>query len=257
MLAHFLTTGVFAYLVIFCRVGSGIMMMVGTGETLLPARVRLIFALAFAALLLPVLQPVFPPLPSSPSALALLVIKEILIGLYLGLTTRVIIAAAHTAGTIIATQTGLASAMLLDFTQTTQSTVITNLLSLMAVVLFFLTDLHHVALRGLAASYSVFAPGSFPALADLAQQFSLLVTRSFNIAAHLAAPHIVIGLITYLGAGVLARLMPTMQIFFVLMAPQILLGIFILMVILPSMMLWLMTQMEDGIITALPYAAVY
>lgn len=245
MLEQFLVPELFAYLLLFSRIGAGIMLLPGFGEVYVPARIRLLLALAFSALLMPVLGDRLPPLPAQPLEVLVLVAGEVLVGLFLGALARMLISAVHTAGTVIATQSGLASAMMLDISQTTQSTALTNLLTITALTVLFAADLHHLLLTALAQSYDLFIPGAALPVGDLADYGARSLSRVFTVAIQLAAPHIVVGTILYLAAGVLSRLMPAMQIFFILMAPQILVSFFILAVCLSGMMLWYMTYLEQ------------
>jgi flagellar biosynthetic protein FliR len=174
-----------------------------------------------------------------------LVGAEILTGIFFGALTRILISAAHTAGTILAQQSGLAAAQILDITQTGQSTVMTNLISVTAATLLFATDLHHVMLRAVVDSYALFPVGLFPPVADFSQYAMRLVGNTFAVAIQLSAPFIVVGLILYLTAGVMARLMPAMQIFFILLPPQMMLSFFVLMVCIGPIMLWYMHYIED------------
>jgi len=84
----------------------------------------------------------------------------------------------------------------------------------------------------------LFLPGQMPLMGDIAQHATQTVSGIFQMAMQMAAPNIAVGLMLYLGAGILARLMPNMQIFFILMAPQLLISFFILMVSFSAIMLW-------------------
>lgn len=235
----------FAFLLLMCRLGSFIMVLPGIGEAYVYPRIRLIFALGLSAMLYPLLSPLLPAAPTSVPALFALITAEIITGIFMGFLVRILLSAMHTAGTIIATQSTLASAMMMDVTQTSQTTVITNLLSILAVTIMFTANLDHVLYMGLKNSYVAFPPGEFLPAGDMAQVVMRTVTNIFAVAMQLSAPHIVMGLIGYLAAGLLARLMPSMQVFFVLMAPQIWFSFFILMVVLNGMMLWYLNYLED------------
>ena len=89
---------VFSTFLIFCRIGAAIMFVPAIGETSIPARIRLIFAVLFSLILLPIYQDIIPPLPKSVSGLALLIGSEVTIGLVIGLIMKVILSALHTFG---------------------------------------------------------------------------------------------------------------------------------------------------------------
>lgn len=236
MLQQFLTENIFAFLLIFTRIGAGMMVMPGIGESYIPARIRLLFALWISVLLVPMFQEYFADPPSSPLALTVLIVAEVLIGLSLGWVARYIIAAIHVAGMIISYQASLSLATLFDAGSNAQTTVIGNFMNISAIALFFMLGLHHLMIKGLVDSYTLFPPGVFPPVEDFANQAARMVSQIFKIGAQLAAPHIVLSLVLYLGAGIMARLMPNMQVFFVIMPLQIGAALFLLMAIWTDMM---------------------
>jgi flagellar biosynthetic protein FliR len=246
MLAQFLVSELFAFLLIFTRIGAGVMLMPGVGEYYVPMRVRLMFALSLSFLLTPALGGLLPPPPDAPFRLAAFIAGEALIGILLGAVARIMISAAHTAGTLVATQSGLAAAMMLDMSQAGQSTVVTNLFTFTSVVLIFALDLHHGLLRALADSYSLFSPGVMPPLADFSEHAAKSLGKAFSVALQLSAPFIAVGIILNLAGGILARLMPTIQIFFLLMPVQIMLTFFVLMATVSGIFLWYMEYIEEG-----------
>jgi flagellar biosynthesis protein FliR len=238
MLSQFLMTEVFAFLLIFCRLGAAIMMLPGFGEAYVSPRVRLMLALMFSLILVPMIH-TLPAIPTTIFGLVTLIVGEIAIGLFMGGLSRLLISAMHMAGMIIAFQSGLASVLVQDVTQTqSQASALGNFLSVSALIVLFSLDLHHLMLRGLANSYTLFLPGQFPIIGDFAEHASQMLNRAFIMAMQLAAPHLVIGIILNLGAGILARLIPNIHIFFILLAPQIVLSFFVLMISFSTIMLW-------------------
>ncbi len=251
LLEQYLVSELFAFLLIFCRIGAGLMIMPGIGESYVSPRIRLLVALSISLLLLPTFGHLIPEVPGSPLTMFLLLLAEILVGLFFGFTSRLLISTLHVAGTIIAYQSSLALAAFFDATQNAQSTVIGNFLTISAVVLFFGLDIHHLMILGLADSYSLFTPGTYPPPQDMALFLSRTLSQIFAVALQLSAPHIVFALVFYLGSGVLARVMPNMQVFFVLMPTQIIIGFFILMALLQSIMLNYATFVEESLIAFL------
>ena len=223
------------------------MLLPGFGETYVPARVRLLFAAMFALVLAPVI-PAMPPIPSDIFTLFSILSAEILVGLFLGGLSRMLIGAIHMTGMIIAYQSSLSSAVTQDLASHAQGTTMGNLLSVTALVLIFATNLHHLMLRGLADSYSLFSAGQFPLTEDFANHAVQTMSSSFQMAMQLSAPHLVVGLLIYLGAGIISRLMPNIQIFFMLAAPQLLISFFILMVCSSAIMLWYMDYIRQTLI---------
>lgn len=247
MLSHFVTAQLFIFLLVFCRLGSAIMLLPGFGEAYVLPRIRLLLAAMFSLVVAPALQNL-PPIPDSVFGLATLLIAEIMVGLLIGFICKILISTIQTASSIIAYQSGLASAMTQDITAAqSQGTSLGNLIGITALVLLFATDLHHLILRGLVDSYSLFIPGQFPMTEDIANMGAKTLSNSFRMALQIAGAHLVVGLMLYLAAGIISRLMPNIQIFFIMTAPQLLISFFILMIAFSSMMMWYMDYFKDTI----------
>lgn len=235
----------FAYILLFSRIGAILMLMPALGEDMIPARMRLSFALAFTLVVYPLLSPNLPPLPDNLMNIVGLVFHEMAIGIILGAIARITVMATQVAGAIIAFQTGLSSAMAADPTQVgVQGAVFGSFLSFLGMVLIFATDLHHMALAATFDSYMVF-PIDAPLMFDDAAQLAIrTVAGAFSIGIQMSAPFIVFGLVFNLGAGILARLMPAMQVYFVLMPANIMIGLTLFALLLTMMMGWYLSAFE-------------
>jgi len=233
----------FAVLMVFARVGAALMFLPGFGEASVAPRVRLMIALALSIVLTPLLGARLPALPDSPALLAAYVAEEVGAGAFLGLVARTAISALSTAGTIIAYQANLANAFTNDPTTAQQAALPASVLTTIGVVLVFVTNFHHVLLTALVGSYDVIVPGAPLPTADMAQSFTRVVAESFGIGLALAAPLVVVGVVVSLGMGLLARLMPQVQIFFIAAPAQTLLGFAVLAVTLPVLLVWFMGQL--------------
>ena len=126
----------------------------------------------------------------------------------------IIMSALQVAGFLIASQIGLSYAQTIDPTQNTQGAVVGNFMTLLGVVAIFATDMHHLAIGAIAGSYRLLPPGGHLPTCDMAQLVIQLVSGSFALGFQLAAPFLVFGFAVYAGLGLLARLMPQLQIFF-------------------------------------------
>lgn len=247
LLDYFLITQIMAFFMIFVRIGSALMLMPGFGEVYVSPRIRLLFALVFSLMLTPMLEPRMPILPTNGFELGVLVAGEVLVGTFLGLIVRVMLSAVHVAGTIIAMQSSLAVAAIFDPSSGGQAPVVSNILTLMAITLFFTLNLHHLMLAALMQSYDVFPPAAFPSVSDMNLLHVRLMADSFTLGVMLAGPHIIFSLLFYLAGGLANRLMPSFQVFFVLMPVQILLALFLLIATLPILIDIFMGFMENQI----------
>lgn len=224
------------FLLVFARIGTMVMLMPGLGEVNVPVRIRLGMALALTAVILPLHRGAYQVDLQNLAPLLVLLMHEIVIGLVLGAVARVTISALALAGSIVAQQLGLGFVTAIDPTQGQQGVLIGNFLTILGVTLLFATDLHHLVIAALANSYTVFRPGELISSGDVASLATSTFATAFKIGVQLAAPFLVFGLIFNVGLGVLARLMPQMQVYFVAAPLSILLGFMILVAVIATMM---------------------
>ncbi|MEC9347257.1 MAG: flagellar biosynthetic protein FliR [Pseudomonadota bacterium] len=245
LLADILPATVFTFLVIFARVGAMLMAMPGFGETFVSQRIRLVMALAIAAVIMPVVGAGVPDMPAQPVQLLPLIAGETLIGIFIGGLLRLLVTALHVAGVVISFQSSLGFAQFFDPAQGTQGALVGSFLTIMGLTLIFVTDLHHVLLRAVVDSYTLFPIARLPAAADFARTATEWVGASFLIGTQISAPFIAYALVLYIGMGLVNRLMPQMQVFFIVMPLQILLALVFLTVTLGALAVWFLDHFEE------------
>lgn len=224
-LPDFLAGQAFAFMLLFSRAGAALMAAPGWGEADLPATVRLAFALAFTLLLLPVVAAGFPAAPGSPGPAMVMLAAETGIGVFLGMTARLIALALPVAGQLAALSLGISNAIVFDPALAGQGGVLSRLFGLLAAVLIFATDLWQLPLGAIAGSYAVFPAGGALPAGDLAQAVTGAVGAGFALAVQLAAPFVLAALVFNAALGLLARLVPSLQVFFVALPIQVLGGL--------------------------------
>jgi len=222
------------------------MLLPGFGEAYVSTRIRLIFALVLTLVMLPLVRDAYGTVPAKLGAVMVAMVSEIAIGVFLGLSARLLTAVIHVAGTVIAFQSGLAFAQNLDPTQGTQGAIVGTFLALLATTLIFSLDLHYLLLAALRDSYDLFVPGQILPFGDFGEMAVHIVSGAFRVGVQLAAPFLVFGLVFYMGLGVLSRLMPQLQVFFLAMPANILFGFLLLALLLSSMMLWYLDFFENS-----------
>lgn len=251
MLIQFANDTVYHFMLIFTRLGAALMFMPGIGEIYVTPRFRLIAALILSAVTLPFLSKLLPANPGSMAGLVLLLLAEATTGILIGMIGRTLQSILHMAGMIIAFQSSLATALLFDATQGSQGSMIGNFMTLVGITLLFTTDLHHLMLAGVIESYTLFAPGKFLPVEDMAEFTARTLSDGFLVAFKMASPLVVIGLCLYLVAGIASRLMPTMQVFFVIIPAQILISFFILLITFSTAMMWYLDFFQETMSTFL------
>jgi flagellar biosynthesis protein FliR len=225
-----------AFMLAFARIGAMVMLLPGLGESNIPVRIKLGIALLLTLIILPLHRDAYHIDMNTLTPLVVLMIHEILIGIVLGATARVTLGALQVAGSVIAQQMGLGFVTAVDPTQGQQGLLIGNFLTLLGLTLLFATDSHYLVIAALNESYKVFSPGEMLPTGDVAALATRAFTAAFRIGMQLSAPFLVFGLVFNIGLGVLARLMPQMQVYFVGVPLSILAGFLIFSLVLVAMM---------------------
>lgn len=251
MLRELITLNLFAFVLIFARVGTALMLLPGFSGSVISERIRLAFALAVSFVLMPVLASVLPGVPATVPGMFLLLGGEIIIGSFFGLIGRAVVAALQTAGTVIAYISSMANALVQDPVTDQQSATISGFLSNLGVMMLFASDTHHLMLRAVVDSYALFVPGQNLPWGDFADLMAHRVSDSFGLGVQMATPLFLTAFTYYIGLGLLGRLMPTLQVFFIGLPVQILIQISVLMLTLTGMMLVFLRFAEDNFINFL------
>jgi len=224
------------FILVFARIGAMVMLLPGLGETNIPVRVKLAIALLLTLIILPLHRNAYHVDMNSMASLMVLMLHEIVIGIVLGATARVTLSALQVAGSVIAQQLGLGFVTAVDPTQGQQGLLIGNFLTILGVTLLFATDSHHLVISALNESYRIFSPGELLPSGDVAALATRAFAAAFKIGMQLSAPFLVFGLVFNIGLGVLARLMPQMQVYFVGVPLAIMIGFMIFALVITAMM---------------------
>ena len=209
----------------------------GFSAAYVPMRMRLLMALALSILVTPALAGALPAMPATPAGLAVLLVGESAVGLFLGSVARIVFAALQTAGTFTAYLSSFASALVQDPVADQQSSTIAGFFTALGLVLIFVTDLHHPMLRAIVDSYDLFVPGAPPPLDDICNFIVRTAADSFALGVQLAAPFLIVNLVYNVGLGLLGRLMPQLPVFFFGLPLQLGLQLWVMMVAVSGLML--------------------
>ena len=246
-LSDILPVALWEVLFVFTRIGAAIMVFPGYGEFYVTPRIRLTIAGMMAVLLTPPLTDFIPAQPTGVGDLMLVLGGEIIVGVFIGLIAQVLLSTVTTAGTIIAFQSGFANAFVFNPASAQQSSIISAFLISAALTLIFVTDMHHLMLAAVVESYALFPPGGLPPVQDFTDTLAQTIQGSFVMAMKLSAPFIFAGIIFYLGVGLLSRLLPTIQVFFVALPIQVVMAIIVFMASISGMMFVFMDYFERGL----------
>lgn len=244
---QYLPTTAFALFLIFSRLGPFVMMLPGIGEASVPMRSRLAFAVMLTFCMYSIVLPLLPPIPETLIGLIGFSLKEAVIGFAFGGLIKLISSGLQVAGNVISFQTGLSFAQTADPTTGRQDSVFSSFMMMLGTVMILVLDLHHVLIGAMYDSYKLFPPQEVIEFGLFSHAAVMIVANAFKIGVQMATPFIVFGLIFFLGIGILSRLIPQIQVFFIAMPANIFVGLLLFAVLLSGMMTWYFTYYEAAI----------
>lgn len=249
LLQNLVVSQVYAFMLVFTRLGTAVMVMPGVGDGFVPARVRLLFALSFSVMMTPFLAAYLPEFAATNLGFLFLLMGEFLIGAFIGGVARIFMTALDTAGMFISMHMGLANAQIFNPSSAMQGSIMGAFLSVTGTVLLFVTNLHHVLIMALVESYQSFPPGAMGLsfAGDFAHIISQSVSRAFALGFQFAIPFMVVTTMIYVSMGILARLMPQLQVFILSMPIQISVGLIIFSLVMATGLTYWMGVYEEAI----------
>jgi len=246
MLSEFLELNLFAFFLVFFRVGVAMMLLPGFSASYVTPRSRLVIALGITLMVTPLLLHILPVMPDSGVALLVMVVSEVIVGSVIGLTIRIMVGALQTAGMLIALVSSLANALIQDPIAEQQSSLLSSFLGILGVVLVFIMDLHHPMIRSVVESYTLFLPGQPLSFGDFSNLLARRVADSFELGLQLATPFVIVSIVFNTGMGIMGRLMPALPVFFFAMPALIMIQMLLLAAVLSTMLMYFLARFEDG-----------
>lgn len=215
-LAEFARAGLDPAVLVFLRVGAMMALLPAFGEQVVPARVRLVLAVAFTAVVFPAVA------PQTPATVTLTAAGiEVAVGLTLGIGLRLLVLALQFAGSIAAQSASLSQ--LFASAGAEPQPAVSTLFTVSALALAVQAGLHVRAAEMMILSYDLFPAADWPQAAGMADWGVAQVARATALAFTLAAPFVLAALIWNLALGVMNRAMPMLPVSF-LGAPALSLG---------------------------------
>lgn len=214
------------FLIILLRSSIFVAMLPIIGGKELPGQFRLGFAVFIALLLTPVVK-----FEVQENSIPLLIIKELLIAFALGFSVRFIFMAINLAGQVMSQAIGLSAASIFN-PEMGQSTQISEVLGVMAMLYFLVLNAHHEIIYIFVKSYELLPAGQLNIMAVIPEVVSL-GNKMFILALKIGAPVIVGLLIVNILTGFLYKLAPQMNIFFIALPLNIFLGLLLMILSIP------------------------
>jgi flagellar biosynthetic protein FliR len=182
------------------------------GEAMVPVMVRVLVSLTLAVIMLPVTGKV--QVVDDPFTLAMVAAtaEQAIIGFVLGLAFHFAMSVINVLGFIVSSQMGFSMAVMNDPLNGTSSDVISGLLGMLAILVFFAIDGHLVLTNVLGASFQAWPPGG-GWRPMLLQTVAWNAAGVFSAAMLLAIPVVFSTVVVQIGFGFLNRVAPALNLF--------------------------------------------
>jgi len=207
------TAQIQVFVLVFLRVASALSVLPVFGHGAFPPIGKAGLSAALSLLLVPALALQLPPVGGTTLEFFLLGIREVLCGVLLGLAGQFVFWAVEVAGQLIGFQAGFSIITSIDPNTDAQSTVLTQVYNLVALLVFLSIDGHHVMLRAIADSLRAVPIGGLNVGAPLTEWAVFMAKGVLADGVRMAAPIMVTLLLTDVGLGILVRVAPTMNVF--------------------------------------------
>lgn len=223
-------------LVVTLRVGAFLISSPFFGSGMVPLQIRIVFSFGLGLFVFSQIEPPVPEVLTSFYVIPL-VIQELAIGLSVGLTLTILFAAVGLAGEKIAATSGLSFAMQVDPSGGGQSPVISQMLTLFLLVIFFSLNGHMLILALVIESYNTVPIGRavvFPVMIQTGIDAGGLM---FAFAASIMLPIVAVLFIINLAIGVITKSAPQLNLFS-FGFPITILSVFVLLILSVTPIAW-------------------
>src|ERR687885_191793 len=250
LLARFSEQQVAAFFLVLARVSPLFILAPLFSSKQVPARARGVLAVALTLGLTPVVSR-HARIDLDTLPYALLILKELLVGLAFAYGLGALFAAVQAAGALLDTLIGFSFGSLVDPVTGNQSSVLSQLYALVGVAVFVAIDGDAWVVKGLARTYEAVPLLEAPQIGSLVHgaqvAFSGVVAASLEV----GAPVILALIVTDAAFGVVSRVVPQLNVFAVGFPAKVAVGLVLIGASLPFASAWLADQLEQSVASAL------
>lgn len=216
------------FILVFCRMGGMIFFNPILARREIPTQVRAGLTLAITLVLAPNLLGINTVAFNTAAAMLFAIMKEMCIGMLLGLIMTIFYYLIFLAGDIMDTSFGLSMSKVFDPSTNIQMSVSGNLMQLCFILYLFLTNSHLLLIRIIMSSYSVVPVGTNVMIGEIGGFIIDVFISTFGLAMQLAIPFMVACFVLEVAMGILMKLVPQISIFTIHFQIKIMLGFILL-----------------------------
>jgi flagellar biosynthetic protein FliR len=242
----------FRFLFVVVRLSAIVLPLPFLGARMVPAQLKVVLVVVLSVSVYPAIQTQKILMPLGPVHLAVMLLSELCIGFLIGFVAQVLFAGIQLSGELINQQMGLSIASLIDPVHNQQSSLISNFQYIVAALMFFSGQAHHWFIYAMAESLHRIPLGELTAPQAMVTVLVTLLGQACIAAIKIAAPLIVTLLLANIAMGIVARLVPQMNIFLLGVPVSFGVGLVVLGLALPyflGVMRILFTQLGSNLFT--------
>ncbi|HMN22865.1 MAG: flagellar biosynthetic protein FliR [Ignavibacteriaceae bacterium] len=177
--------------------------------------------------------------------IVILSIKEAITGLVIGFMLQFVFWGVSYAGTLIGFDMGLTMAEVFNPSSDVNNNIVGEFLYYGALMIFFIINGHHYIISSLKFSFSVIPLGKFTLTKPVYDLIVIYSSSIFIIAVKIASPIMVSFFLIHIAEGIVARIIPQMQVFFVTQPLKIGIGLLMLAAITPLYLYIIKNLLQD------------
>lgn len=223
------------FLIILLRVAGILSVIPAIGTRSVPAQVKIGLVIGLSAILMPVVGAGLGSVTVSPATLVPLIFTEFLVGLVLGLCVRFVFVAFEMAGELLGTQMGINIAGVLDPMADASLPLLGRFFGLLALLVFFAIDGHHILLAALTESFRLVPPLSAHLSGAVMEAVMQLAVGMFMLALKIAAPVMTALFVVTFAMGILGRTIPQFNVLLNNVTVTVAVGLLVLGLSLPML----------------------
>ena len=201
------------FLVVLARIGGLVTFAPFWSHLAATAKIRILLALVLAGVITPVVLPKIAPLPADPASLGLILAGELLIGGALGFVGRLVFSALELAAHFIGALMGFSLAGTIDPSTQARTAAFGTIAQMLGLMVFLAVDGHYWFLFATIKSFSTTAPGTLQISGQFIEILLRLSGNALAVGFALAAPLMIVLLVTEFALEVFGRAAPQFQVF--------------------------------------------
>jgi len=253
LIARFGEQHMLAFALVLARIAPLFVLAPLFSSKTVPARARTFVALALAVGITPIAVNAAGGgrVPDDVLGLGGLMVKELLVGTAFAFGLGALFAALSAAGSVLDTLVGFSFGGLVDPLTGVQSSILSQLYAMIGVLVFIAIGGDGWVIQGLNHTYELVPLLDYPALGSMVAGVQHAFTGIFVAAMELAAPVVLAVIITDAAFGVVARVVPQLNVFAVGFPAKVTVGLLVIGVSLPFAAGWISDQLQDSVAAAL------